>query len=155
MFTGYAVLDQATYRKIVSKTDRSVKAVFLRALQLGQEAGSIAAAPLVAGDRHATAKALARRFVQQGKRRISRRDRFDDLLLHPVWGYVILLAVLYFFFEVVYGVGRLIEPPLLAFFNRIANGGLLRSLDTHLLGAILNGILQGVTAGVFDGLEML
>jgi ferrous iron transport protein B len=101
-----------------------------------------------ANERHGQARALAEKFVQQGERRISRRDRLDDVLLHPVWGYVVLLFVLYLFFQAVYGVGQLIEPPLLAFFDAITQGALAPFGSQGLLAEIVLGVMQGVAAGI-------
>jgi ferrous iron transport protein B len=75
------------------------------------------------------------------------RDRIDDVLLHPLWGYVALLAILFVFFEFVYGVGTLIEQPTLAFFD-----GALAQLATHLAGSPLlaelaNGVVEGISGG--------
>jgi len=91
---------------------------------------------------------LTQKFVQQGERRVSHRDRFDEVLLHPFWGYVVLLFVLYVFFQAVYGVGQLIEPPLLAFFDAIMQGALSPFAADTLLSEVILGVMQGVAAGI-------
>ena len=133
---------------LVASKGRGVKGLFTRALQVGIEKP---AQPRVSGSSindHEMAIALVGKYVQQGKRRLSRRDRLDDLLLHPVWGYLILLLVLYLFFEAVYGMGRLIEPPLLVIFDALTRLLFSSTAETNLLIEILKGILQGITAGV-------
>jgi small GTP-binding protein len=98
--------------------------------------------------RHRLGLELAEEFVKQGERNLTWRDQLDDVLLHPLWGYAILLLILLVFFQTVYGIGRLIEPPLLAIFDKligVATGPLgLQSF----WGMLVNGILQGVTAGI-------
>ena len=98
--------------------------------------------------RHARAIKLALQFVTQGERRITWRDQLDDVLLHPAWGYAILLFVLFLFFEAVYGIGKVIEPPLLALFDAITKGLLLPLERQTLIFEILVGVLQGIAAGV-------
>ena len=103
---------------------------------------------LSAGERHAKAKELAERFVTRGEKRITWRDRLDDVLLHPVWGYAILLLVLLGFFQAVYGMGKLIEPPVLAFFGMVTKSALTPFGSGTLLSELVLGVLQGIAAGV-------
>jgi ferrous iron transport protein B len=72
----------------------------------------------------------------------------DDLLLHPFLGYAILLFVLFLFFEAVYGIGQLIEPPLLAFFDALTRGAIAPFEAETLLSEIIVGVLQGIAAGI-------
>jgi small GTP-binding protein len=140
-----------TVLPLVASKGRGVKGVFLKALEAGKNKSKVAEAKYTecnACERHDHARALAHRFVQQGERRISLRDQFDDILLHPIWGYVILLLVLLLFFQVVYGVGQLIEPPLLAFFDVITKGALAPFGSHTLLAEIILGVMQGISAGV-------
>jgi ferrous iron transport protein B len=98
--------------------------------------------------RHVQAETLAADFSEQGERYLTRRDRLDDVLLHPVWGYAVLLAVLFVFFEAVYGLGKLIEPPVLGLFTALTAriAGLLN--PAGLPYARVFGMLQGIAAGV-------
>lgn len=134
---------------LVASKGRGVKGVFLKALQAGKK-GSDTKYPKrdEAGERHVQARVLAQRFVQQGDRRVSLRDRLDDLLLHPFWGYAILLFILFLFFQAVYSVGQLIEPPLLAFFDALTQGALSPFEADTLLSEIIVGVMQGIAAGV-------
>lgn len=100
-------------------------------------------------ERSNKAHSIVERVVQQGRRRISVRDRLDDVLLHPFWGYILLIAILYFFFQLVYSVGGLIETPLMDLFNGFeawlttAFGG-----SQGLIVQVLIGLIQGVSGGV-------
>jgi small GTP-binding protein len=134
---------------LVASKGRGVKGVFLKALEAGKNGVKTR---YMKGDasieRYTQARTLAEKFVQQGERRISHRDRLDDVLLHPFWGYSILLFVLFLFFEAVYGIGQLIEPPLLAFFNMLTQEALAPFEAGTLLSEIIVGVLQGIAAGI-------
>jgi ferrous iron transport protein B len=151
---------------LVASKGRGVKEVFVRAVKAGKnsEAGIMnserqeSGEPLhnsefiihnfSAEERHTKAMELANRFVTRGERRFTWRDWLDDVLLHPVWGYVVLLAVLFGFFQAVYGMGKLIEPPVLAFFEAVTKGALGFFPGGGLLSEIVQGVLQGIAAGV-------
>jgi len=80
--------------------------------------------------------------------RRSLRDRLDAYVMHPLWGYLILGAVLFGFFSVVFGVGRLIEAPIMAGFEQL---GLLLTTafpDRNLAYTVLHGLIQGLSGGI-------
>lgn len=152
---------------LVASKGRGVKSVFLKALEAGrkgidrshlngckqaceEEAGAIVSRLTedFADERHSQARLLVQKYVRQGERRLSMRDRLDDVLLHPIWGYAVLLFVLFLFFQAVYSLGQLIEPPLLAFFEAVTRGVLSPFGAGTLLAEILLGVLQGIAAGV-------
>ena len=135
---------------LVASKGRGVKGVFLKALEVGGNGLNTKDTKYTedAGERHGQARALAEKFVDQGERRISRRDRLDDVLLHPLWGYVFLLFVLYLFFQAVYGIGQLIEPPLLSLFETLTQGALALFGMQGLLPEIILGVMQGIAAGI-------
>lgn len=140
---------------LVASKGRGVKDVFLKASavaggQLASDSGRsvIASEKLSAEERHAQAMELAARFVRRGERRATWRDRLDDVLLHPVWGYAVLLLVLFGFFQAVYGMGKIVEPPVLAFFDALTQGALRPFGEGTLLWEITLGIMQGIAAGV-------
>lgn len=137
---------------LVASKGRGVRGVFLKALEAGKNGSGamLTKNKKVEGadKRHGQARALTQKFVQRGQRRISRRDRFDDVLLHPVWGYAVLLFILFLFFQAVYGVGQLVEPPLLAFFEAITQDALSPFETDTLLSEIVLGVMQGIAAGV-------
>jgi ferrous iron transport protein B len=137
---------------LVASKGRGVKGLFIKALEVGRKAegrlrnaeGSIQSAE----ERHSSAVDLAKKFVVQGERRIIWRDRLDNVLLHPVLGYAIMLFVLFFFFQGVYGVGMVTEPPLLAVFDWIMKGALAPFAEGSFLAQVILGVLQGIAAGI-------
>jgi len=139
---------------LIASKGRGVKPLFIEAFRLGEGSQgtkdliSIEAETDKTGYWHKQARRLTERFVQQGERRTSLRDRLDDLLLHPFWGYVALLTVLYGFFQAVYGIGQWVEPPLLAFFESIAQGAMNLFGTSSFWSEMLLGMLQGIAAGI-------
>jgi ferrous iron transport protein B len=99
------------------------------------------------GERHGLAGNLEHAVVTQGPRRITWRDRLDDVLLHPVGGYLALLLILYGFFQAVYATGQALEGPLLAWFTQW--GEQLRTTlgGPSLTETLATGLLQGIAGG--------
>jgi len=99
-------------------------------------------------EHHKKAAQISEEVVTQGERRLSWRDSLDNILLDPFWGYISLGAILWFFFQLVYGFGNLLQGPLLAAFDDIALGFASRiGLETFAADAV-TGIIQGIAGGV-------
>lgn len=133
---------------LVASKGRGVKQLFLKSLDAGRKKQTATRESSDAEMRYQRAKELAAHYVTQGERHVTWRDRIDDVLLHPLWGYAILLFVLYLFFQTVYGIGKVTEPPLLAFFDLITKGILTPFGTGNLFSEILLGVMQGIAAGV-------
>ena len=103
---------------------------------------------LVNAERRQQATQLMDSVVHQGKRYITLRDRVDDVLLHPILGYVGLVSILFIFFEAVYGFGRLIEAPLSAILDALTAFVLGYMTSGTLLYQIVLGLMQGISGGV-------
>jgi ferrous iron transport protein B len=103
---------------------------------------------VISGERHGLAHNLANTVVEQGERRITWRDRLDDFLLHPVFGYFALVFILLLFFEAVYGLGSRLEQPLLALFDELSRAITAMAGSGTLPGEVLIGLLQGVSGGI-------
>ncbi len=76
------------------------------------------------------------------------RDRIDDVLLHPIWGYAALLVILFVFFQLVYGIGTLVEQPTLAVFDRLSQQIAIWLPNSPLPRELVGGILDGISGGV-------
>jgi ferrous iron transport protein B len=133
---------------LIASKGRGVKQLFVKSLEVGRRKTSNSGEASIPNQRHLLARELTKRFVTQGERRVTWRDQLDDALLHPVWGYTFLLLVLYLFFQAVYGIGRITEPPLLAFFDAVTKGALAPLGAGTLLSEIGLGVMQGIAAGV-------
>jgi len=134
---------------LIASKGRGVKGLFVKALTAGKQNSSEKEySVLNSGERHMRAKDVLQKYVRQGERILTMRDKLDDALLHPVWGYAILLFVLLLFFQAVYGIGKVTEPPLLALFDMLTNQALSPFQSSGLLSGIILGIMQGIAAGV-------
>ncbi|NMB61622.1 MAG: ferrous iron transport protein B [Chloroflexi bacterium] len=103
---------------------------------------------LVSKERHDLAISICDQVLVKATKRFTLRDRLDDYLLHPVFGYIFLVAVLFLFFWVVNGIGGLIEKPLIQLADTLNNKLLQTFNDQGLLAQILSGALQGFTGGL-------
>jgi len=99
-------------------------------------------------ERHQLANRIATEVICQSDKRLTKRDHLDDILLHPFWGYVALVVIMWIFFQAVYGFGSLIEAPLLDAFGLLTARIDLWAGEKNLLTEILMGVAQGVTGGV-------
>jgi len=99
-------------------------------------------------ERHQRSKQLTGQVISQTERRRTTRDRLDDILLDPFWGYVALVVIMWVFFQGVYWVGSLIEEPLMAAFNGFANQVSIWLAGYGLLSEVLVGVIQGIAGGV-------
>ena len=99
-------------------------------------------------ERHQKANQIASEVLTQGETRSTWRNSLDGILLHPFWGYISLGAILWIFFQVVYGVGSLIEGPLLAIFDDFAFKISLIIGQNTFAAQAATGVIQGIAGGV-------
>lgn len=102
----------------------------------------------IAAERHH----LAQKIVElsshvQRKRKLSWNDRLDDLLMHPLWGYPVLIFVFLSFFFVIFKIGNPLEGILLQPFSSL-RASLSSLLGQGLFFYLAEGLLQGVGGGV-------
>jgi len=76
------------------------------------------------------------------------RERLDNVLLHPQWGYVILGLTLVAVFYFVFGVGAYLETPLLNLFHLLEELLLSKFSAQSITYTILNGALSGISGGI-------
>jgi small GTP-binding protein len=136
---------------LVACKGHGVKALFITTLQSVQDKLPAANPLQLDGNaltRHRLAGELAGSVVSRGERRVSWRDRLDDVLLHPGWGYLALVVILFVFFQAVYGVGRILEGPLLTLFDGVTSRLAGFFGQGTFLSDVTTGILQGVSGGV-------
>ncbi len=106
------------------------------------------AAWLMSAERQRRAQDLAHAIVKQGARRFSWRDRLDDVLLHPILGYVAFVVIMLAFFQIIYGIGSVLEKPVLALFEQITSNVSSLLGTGNLAAELLTGLLQGISGGV-------
>lgn len=103
---------------------------------------------LISTERHDKATQIASQVVKRGERHFSLRDRLDDILLHPLWGYICLLLIMLVFFGAVYGIGNMLEGPLLAAFGNIEKWVISFLNKQTLWAQMVVGAVQGVAGGL-------
>lgn len=96
---------------------------------------------VISSERHAQAMNIFEQVAKVTKPEISMRDRLDDILMHKYLGYISLAVILYTFFNVVFGIGQLLESFILDFFESV----------TPLLSLYMSGLLLKVVEGVVEG----
>ncbi len=103
---------------------------------------------VLSGHRHAVAHAIEDRVSTMHHARLGWRERVDRLLLHPVTGGPIMLLILGAFFYAVFGVGKLVEDPLVTLFDRLGASILGAFPPGSFTGTVLNGLVLGVSGGI-------
>ncbi|MBS3753348.1 MAG: ferrous iron transport protein B [Anaerolineales bacterium] len=98
-------------------------------------------------ERHILAQELTEQVLSKGEERMTWQARLDKAFLHPFWGYVLLLIVLWTFFQVVYKVGITLEDPLLAAFNALSAQLSQWIGSGSLLANVVVGGVQGIAGG--------
>jgi ferrous iron transport protein B len=136
---------------LIASKGRGVQGLFLRALEAaGKENTSHSLDPSLSDPlaRHRMAENLGAQYVKLGEGKPSWRQRVDDVLLHPFWGYIALLVVLFLFFLGVYGFGSAIERPMLALFNQLSNRVSALMIADSVWQGLVVGVIQGFSGGV-------
>ncbi len=98
-------------------------------------------------ERHTLAQEFTREILSRGEERVTWQARLDNLFLHPLWGYVLLLIVLWSFFQGVYSIGTTLEGPLLGMFNWLSTQVAQLIGTGSLLADVLVGGVQGIAGG--------
>ncbi|HSN95034.1 MAG TPA: ferrous iron transport protein B, partial [Anaerolineaceae bacterium] len=99
-------------------------------------------------ERNTTAQKIAEKVTLLVTRKLTLRDKLDDYLLHPVWGYFFLILILYIFFQAVFQFGGLIEKPLLNLVTGLEQRIIGLINPGKLLGEIIIGLIQGISGGL-------
>lgn len=103
---------------------------------------------VINAERHALSMSVFEKAATLDKPEIRLRERADDVLMHPFWGYVIMAGILFFYFHLVFSLGSWVETPILHFFEGF-KPVLFGSLNPdsvlhHVLASVLDGIAGGV-----------
>jgi len=134
-------------RSRIGEEGQELDAVLEAARQELETAHGWTADQVVSGSRHAMAHAIEDKVSTIHRQRVGWREALDRALLHPISGGPIMIAVLLGFFYAVFGLGKLLEEPMVAAFDRLG-ASLAQALppDT-LVGSLANGLVMGVSGG--------
>jgi ferrous iron transport protein B len=104
---------------------------------------------VISSERHALAMNLFEQVsvvIHPPKKDI--RTTIDQWVVHKFFGYLILAAIFYGFFNFIFGIGGYLEEPLMEFFNHWI-GGFEELFGKESLTFFLSkGVLQGVAGGI-------
>jgi len=103
---------------------------------------------VISSERHHLSMNIYESVVSLTKPHTSPRDYLDNILMHPLWGYISLGLIFYLFFNLIFGVGKIIEEPLLDYFYRLIPL-IEKSINPNTLSfSIISGIIQGLAGGI-------
>jgi len=102
---------------------------------------------IVNNSRHGIALSIFEKCVTFEKVSPPIDDRIDSVVMHPVLGYIILAAVFYGFFYLVFKGGEPLEDLFMGYLDALT-GKLSSSLGGTLGGTILIGFVQGLGGGI-------
>ncbi|MCK5878199.1 MAG: ferrous iron transport protein B [Holophagae bacterium] len=102
---------------------------------------------VIAAERHNLAMTIFEEVASFERTKPTLGSRLDNVILHPFWGYLILLAVFYLFFTTVFTTGSYFEGLILGQFEAL--GKALGTWMSQGLGLLIaNGFVQGIGAGL-------
>jgi ferrous iron transport protein B len=103
---------------------------------------------VIPGARHAACLMLFEETVRIHRPRSDWRERLDALVMHKLWGYVLLAAVFFGFFHLIFDAGEPAETRILSLFDRLVTL-LSGHLNPHGLGFVaMKGALLGTAGAV-------
>ncbi|GAB4112145.1 MAG: ferrous iron transport protein B [Candidatus Caldatribacteriota bacterium] len=103
---------------------------------------------VISSERHHLSMYLYESVVMITDPQTSLMDNLDNVLMHPLFGYISLGLIFYFFFNLIFGVGKVVEEPLLDYFYSLIP--LIEKIinPNTLLFSIISGIIQGLAGGI-------
>lgn len=132
----------------IKKTDPNfIKAVQDYQLQL-EKCRDRSSDEVISSERHHQSMHLYESVVTLSKPKKELRNYLDSVLMHPVFGYISLVAIMYLFFNFVFYVGAFFEEPLLDFFYQLLPYAEQALGADSLLYHIVSGVVQGLAGGI-------
>ncbi len=103
---------------------------------------------VISSERHHLSMNIYESVVLLTKPHTSLMDYMDNILMHPLLGYVSLGLIFYLFFNLIFSVGKIVEEPLLDYFYRLIPL-IEKSINPNTLSfSIISGIIQGLAGGI-------
>jgi ferrous iron transport protein B len=136
------------FRERVHRSTPEVEGSIDAIIKRLQEIHGWSADQVVSGCRHAMAHTIWDQIGQLGRPKVGWRERVDRLLLHPWTGGPLMVLILSSVFYLVFGVGRVIEAPLVEFFDQLQGALAGQFPPETLIGALLSGLFMGVAGGL-------
>jgi ferrous iron transport protein B len=149
-FTAVKLIETAGHAcgRFLGEIEPALRAAVDRVLRALEERRGAPAYEVISAERHHLAMKL---FEETSRIRHGRHltwdKRIDAVLMHPVFGYIILTAVFLAFFIIIFKVGSPLESLLLTPFVRL-KVWLAAKLGGGIVFHLVEGLLQGVGGGV-------
>ena len=103
---------------------------------------------VIAAERHNLAMHLFEKVARLSQPDRSWRDQIDSFLMHPIWGFVVMLAVMFVFFNVVFKAGGYVEEPLMDVLMRFVGTATASFNQSSLVYSIFYSALTGIAGGI-------
>ncbi len=149
-FTAIKLIETAGHAcgDFLGEVEPGLRAAVARVKKAIEERRGAPAYEVISAERHHQAMKLSEETSRllHGQR-MTWDKKADAVLMHPVFGYVILTAVLLAFFVIIFRVGSPLESLLLGPFNKL-KAALAAPLGGGLLFSLAEGLIQGVGGGV-------
>jgi ferrous iron transport protein B len=109
---------------------------------------SVPAYEVISAERHHLAMKISEESskVERGKR-VGWQEKVDDFIMHPIFGYLVLLAVFLGFFFIIFKIGNPLEELLLRPLDSLRYG-LKGEFGSGWLFYLLDGLIQGIGGGM-------
>lgn len=136
------------FDKVLKEINPALKKDLDRVRRELEDMHSAPAYEVISAERHHLALKIFEECsrVLRGKR-VKFQDRLDDVIMHPFLGYVILLAVFFGFFFIIFKVGSPLEELLLEPVTSLRNFLMLK-LGAGVSSYLIDGLLAGIGGGV-------
>lgn len=149
-FTAVKMIEaeRLLFDKMLMEINPSLKEALDDVRRALEERHNSPAYEVIAAERHHLALKIFEESsrVTRG-RKIGWLERIDDLIMHPILGYFILLGVFLVFFFTIFNVGNPLEELLLEPLNSL-RAYLAANLGKSLLFYLTEGLIQGIGGGV-------
>jgi ferrous iron transport protein B len=149
-FTAVKMIEaeKLLFDKILMEMNPSLKKGLDSVRKALEERHNAPAYEVIAAERHHLAfKIFEESSRVTRRRRIGWLERIDDIIMHPILGYFILLGVFLAFFFIIFRVGNPLEGFLLGPLNSLRTY-LADHMGRSLLFYLAEGLIQGIGGGV-------
>jgi ferrous iron transport protein B len=139
--------DKPLFDKMLLEMNPSLKKGLDGVRKALEERHNAPAYEVIAAERHHLAFKIFEESSHVTRRKAGWLDRIDDIIMHPILGYFILLGVFLAFFFVIFKVGNPLEELLLGPLNDLRTY-IADTMGNTLLFHLIEGLIQGIGGGV-------
>lgn len=146
--TAIKIIEKDQYFLDKYSSEASLQDIARKSRKTLQTAHGRPAEEVIAAERHSLALGLFEKVAKVGRPNKSWKDRADDILMHPILGYIFMALFLYAFFNIIFKFGALLENPVLNFFNlQLEQISHFLPKDSFLF-TVVSGLFQGFAGGI-------